>query len=103
MTIDQISSKLADEGIRQGELAFATRVGREEGFEAGLEKGREKGRELGREEGREKLLLQIIQQMLAQNMSWDLITQLTQYDQEGYERIRARYLEGSSNNCLKSL
>ncbi len=93
MTIDQISSKLADEGIRQGELAFATRVGREEGFEAGLEKGREKGRELGREEGREKLLLQIIQQMLAQNMSWDLITQLTQYDQEGYERIRARYLD----------
>jgi len=31
--------------------------------------------------------------MLAQNMSWDLITQLTQYDLESYERIRARYLD----------
>jgi len=91
MTIDHISSKLADEGIRQGELAFATRVGREEGFEAGLEQGREQGRE----EGRDKLFLQIIQQMLAQKMSWDLITQLTQYDIDGYERLRAKYLDES--------
>jgi len=91
MILDQISSKLADEGIRQGELAFATRVGREDGFEAGLEQGLEQGLE----KGREKNSLQIIQQMLDQKMSWDLITQLTNYDQKGYERIKAKYLDES--------
>lgn len=72
MILDQISSKLADEGIRQGELAFATRVGREE----------------GREEGRQEATIKIIQRMLEQGLSWDLITQTTQVDQNTFELLK---------------
>jgi len=75
MILDQISSKLADEGIRQGELAFATRIGREE----------------GREEGRQEASMQIIQRMLEQGLSWDLITQMTQMDQNTFELLRVSH------------
>ncbi len=71
MFLDQISSKLADEGIRQGELAFATRV--------------------GREEGRQEASMQIIQRMLEQGLSWDLITQITQMDQNIFELLRVSH------------
>jgi len=71
MILDQISSKLADEGIRQGELAFATRV--------------------GREEGRQEASMQIIQRMLEQGLSWDLITQMTQMDQNTFELLKVSH------------
>jgi len=69
------------------EFAEGIKQGKNEGFAKGIEQGIEQGIE----KGREKLSLQIIQQMLAQKMSWDMITQLTQYDLEGYERLKAKY------------
>jgi len=86
MNLDQISSKLADEGIRQGELDYATRVGREEGYEEGLAMGIEKGIAIGEEKE-----FQWIQEMLNVGMSWTQINRITKVDQKSFEKLKEKY------------
>lgn len=77
MKIDQLSHKLADEGIRNGEMAFANRKGLEQGREEGLEQGRVEGLERGRVEGLELAAHRIAKALKDKGIPFEVIAETT--------------------------
>jgi len=80
MKIDQLSNKLADEGIRNGEMAYATRKGREEGLEQGIGIG----------ELRNKI--QMVETMLGNGIPWETITKGTGLTPEALDALKKQFI-----------
>ena len=76
MKIDTLSAKLADEGIRNGELAYA------------INKGLAQGRAEGKVEGKVEGIVELIEERLRKGISWELITQGTGITPEEFERMK---------------
>ena len=80
MKIDQLSHKLADEGIRNGEMAYATRKGREE--------GRMEGREEGIGIGDIRTEIRMVEAMLGNGIPWEIITKGTGITPEALDDLK---------------
>ena len=82
MKLDTLSAKLADEGIRNGEMKYALRKGREEGFAEGLAEGEAKGKLEGK--------VELVMEMLRNGGDWVTITRLTGMTSESLASLQSK-------------